>query len=79
MTATNCPQSEALRKAQANIDSKVAEFLAGGGEIEQIPRGQSGLCLRVVPNTSDSTRRSWVKVQNKQQIKVKSEKKRAGK
>ncbi|WP_444891766.1 hypothetical protein ACJJIE_00200 (plasmid) [Microbulbifer sp. TRSA001] len=73
MTVTHCPQSEALREAQTNIDSKVAKFLADGGEIEQIPRGQSGLCLRVVPSTSDTTRRSWVKVQNKQQIKVKKQ------
>ncbi|USD19807.1 hypothetical protein MJO52_12015 [Microbulbifer variabilis] len=79
MTVTHCPQPETLRQAQANIDSKIAQFLASGGVIKQIPRGQSGECLRVAPCTADTTRRSWAKVQNKQQIKVSSEKKRTKK
>ncbi|MFA0814033.1 hypothetical protein [Microbulbifer epialgicus] len=53
MTLTNCPQAE----VQVNIDSKIGELLTGGGEIKQIPRGQSGECLRVVPSTAGTTPR----------------------
>ena len=51
-------ENKALQEKRETIASKVAEFLAGGGEIQQVPRGESGHKLVVMKDKTG--RQRWV-------------------
>ena len=38
----NSKKNEAIEETSASIEAQMAQFLAEGGEIQQIPRGVSG-------------------------------------